>query len=89
MSLTTERKTSIFTEFGGGAKNTGSIEGQIALLTERIGEISKHLQSNKKDFSTHRGLMQLVGRRKSLLIYLQRHNLQGYRGLIERLGLRK
>lgn len=89
MSLTTEKKASIFTEFGGRAENTGSIEGQIALLTERISQISKHLQENKKDFSTHRGLMQMVGKRKSLLIYLQKHNLQGYRGLIEKLGLRK
>ena len=89
MSLTIEKKASIITEFGGRAENTGSIEGQIALLTERISQISKHLQGNKKDFSTHRGLMQLVGKRKSLLIYLQRHNLQGYRGLLERLGLRK
>ncbi len=87
--LTTEKKAGIFTEFGGKAENTGSIEGQIALLTERISQISKHLQSNKKDFSTHRGLMQLVGKRKSLLIYLQKHNLQGYRGLIDKLGLRK
>ncbi len=89
MSLTTEKKASIFTEFGGAAKNTGSIEGQVALLTERISQISTHLQANKKDFSTHRGLMQLVGKRKSLLIYLQKHNLLGYRGLIEKLGLRK
>ena len=89
MSLTIEKKSSIITEFGGRPENTGSTEGQIALLTERISQISKHLQENKKDFSTHRGLMQLVGRRKSLLIYLQRHNLQGYRGLIEKLGLRK
>jgi small subunit ribosomal protein S15 len=89
MSLTIEKKSSIFTEFAGKAENTGSTEGQIALLTERISQISKHLQGNKKDFSTHRGLMQLVGRRKSLLIYLQKHNLHGYRGLIEKLGLRK
>ena len=89
MSLTTEKKASIFTEFGGSATNTGSIEGQIALLTERISQISKHLQTNKKDFSTQRGLMRSVGRRKSLLLYLQKHNLQGYRALIERLGLRK
>ena len=89
MSLTTERKASIFAEFGGRAENTGSIEGQIALLTERITQISKHLQENKKDFSTHRGLMQLVGKRKSLLTYLQKHNLKGYRELIEKLGLRK
>lgn len=89
MSLTTEKITSVFTEFGGVATNTGSIEGQVALLTERILQISKHLQANKKDFSTQRGLMNLVGQRKSLLIYLQRHNLQGYRALIEKLGLRK
>jgi len=89
MSLTTEKKASIFTEFSGSATNTGSIEGQIALLTERISQISKHLQTNKKDFSTQRGLMRSVGRRKSLLLYLQKHNLQGYRALIERLGLRK
>ncbi|MCA6441266.1 MAG: 30S ribosomal protein S15 [Sediminibacterium sp.] len=87
--LTTEKKTSIFAEFGGKATNTGSIEGQIALLTERIAHISKHLQLNKKDFSTHRGLMQMVGQRKRLLAYLQRHNLSGYRALIEKLGLRK
>ena len=89
MSLTTEKISSVFTEFGGEAKNTGSIEGQIALLTERISQIAKHLQANKKDFSTQRGLMALVGQRKSLLLYLQRHNLQGYRALIEKLGLRK
>ena len=87
--LTTEKKATIFADFGGNAKNTGSIEGQIALLTERISQISKHLQTNKKDFSTQRGLMKAVGMRKSLLIYLQRHNLTGYRALIERLGLRK
>ena len=87
--LTTEQKAIIFTNFGGKAENTGSIEGQIALLTERISSISKHLQANKKDFSTHRGLMQLVGQRKRLLAYLQKHNLQGYRALIEKLGLRK
>jgi small subunit ribosomal protein S15 len=87
--LTSEKKAKIFTDFGGMATNTGSIEGQIALLTERISQISSHLQANKKDFSTHRGLMQLVGKRKRLLIYLQKHNLQGYRALIEKLGLRK
>jgi small subunit ribosomal protein S15 len=87
--LTQEKKASIFAEFGGKAENTGSIEAQVALLTERIGHISNHLQSNKKDFSTNRGLMQMVGKRKSLLAYLKRHNLQSYRALIEKLGLRK
>ena len=87
--LTTEKRSSIFTEFGGQASNTGSIEGQVALLTERISQISKHLQGNKKDFSSNRGVIQLVGQRKSLLSYLQRHNLTGYRELIAKLGLRK
>jgi small subunit ribosomal protein S15 len=87
--LSAEKKAKIFTEFGGAATNTGSIEAQVAVLTERISHISAHLQQNKKDFSTHRGIMQLVGKRKRLLTYLQKHNLQGYRQLIEKLGLRK
>ena len=87
--LTKEKVSSIFKEFGAKPENTGSIEGQIALLTERINRISEHLQKNKKDFSTHRGLMQLVGQRKRLLNYLSKHNLQGYRSLIEKLGIRK
>lgn len=87
--LTKEKVSGIFAEFGGKATNTGSIEGQVALLTERINSISGHLQKNKKDFSTHRGLMKMVGQRKRLLIYLSKHNLQGYRALIEKLGLRK
>jgi small subunit ribosomal protein S15 len=87
--LTTEKKQNIFTDFGGKPENTGSIEAQIALLTERISSISKHLKSNKKDFATNNGLMHMVGQRKRLLTYLQKHNLQGYRSLIEKLGLRK
>ena len=87
--LTTERKAEIFTTFGGSATNTGSVEAQIAMITERIKGISAHLQTNKKDFSGNRGLLQLVGQRKSLLAYMQKHNLQGYRALIEKLGLRK
>ncbi|MBI2730230.1 MAG: 30S ribosomal protein S15 [Sphingobacteriales bacterium] len=89
MSITKEKKANIFKEFGGTAANTGSIEGQIAMVTERINSISEHLQKNKKDFSTHRGLMRLVGQRKRLLTYLSKHNLTGYRALIEKLGLRK
>lgn len=87
--LTTEKKATIFANYGGSAAHTGSIEGQIALLSERISSISKHLQQNKKDFSTHRGLMQMVGKRKRLLNYLHKHNLQSYRALIEKLGIRK
>ena len=87
--LTTEKRSNIFATYAGKPENTGSIEAQIALLSERIANISKHLQQNKKDFSTHRGLMQLVGQRKRLLSYLQKHNLEGYRALLEKLGLRK
>ena len=87
--LTKEKVSKVFTDFGNAATNTGSIEGQIALLTERINRISEHLQKNKHDFATHRGLMRLVGQRKRLLTYLSKHNLQGYRGLIEKLVLRK
>ncbi|MES2332819.1 MAG: 30S ribosomal protein S15 [Bacteroidota bacterium] len=87
--LTIEKKASIFAEYGGNATNTGSIEAQVALLTERISQISKHLQANKQDHSTQRGLMMMVGKRKRLLAYMQKHNLQGYRALIEKLGLRK
>lgn len=89
MPLTTEKKNSIFTQYAGKDANTGSIEGQIAMITERMAQISAHLQTNKKDFSTHRGLMHLVGRRRRLLNYLQKHNLSGYRALIEKLGIRK
>lgn len=87
--LTKEKKAGFFADFGTKPSDTGSIEGQIALLTERINRISEHLQANKKDFSTHRGLMQLVGKRKRLLNYLSKHNLQEYRQLIEKIGLRK
>ena len=89
MSVTAEKKSTIFAQFGGKASNTGSIEGQVALLTERILDISNHLKVNKKDFSSQRGLMRMVGQRKRLLTYLSKHNLTGYRQLIEKLGLRK
>ena len=89
MPITNEKKVTLLTQFAGKETNTGSIEGQIALLTERIAQISAHLQVNKKDHSTQRGLMQLVGKRKRLLAYLQKTNLTGYRALIEKLGLRK
>jgi small subunit ribosomal protein S15 len=87
--LTKEKVSGFFTDFGGKATNTGSIEGQIALVTERINRISDHIQKNKHDFATHRGLMKLVGQRKRLLTYLSKQDLQGYRSLIEKLGLRK
>jgi len=87
--LTSEKKAAFYNEFGGSAKNTGSIEAQVAILTEKINHISNHLQNNHKDHSTRRGLMQMVGKRKSLLAYLTKSDLESYRSLIEKLGLRK
>ena len=87
--LTKENTAAIFAQHGGNAANTGSIEGQITLLTRRIAGISAHLDIHKKDHSTRRGLMKMVGQRKRLLTYMQKRNLEGYRSLIEQLGLRK
>lgn len=87
--LTAERKQTIFSTYGKSETNTGSAEAQIAMLTERINHISAHLKVNKKDFTSNRGLMKMVGQRKRLLQYLSRTNLSGYRGLLEKLGLRK
>ncbi len=87
--FTAEKKANIFKTYGGSSTDTGSIEAQIAMLTERIQHISAHLKENKKDFSSNRGLMSMVGRRKRLLQYLSHKNLQSYRSLIEKLGLRK
>jgi small subunit ribosomal protein S15 len=85
-----EKKANIFKTYGGSEKNTGSIEAQIALLTERILHISAHIKNgNKKDHSSNLGLIKMVGQRKRLLNYLSRTNLQGYRELIAKLGLRK
>lgn len=84
-----QNKSKIFNDFGGNPKNTGSIEANLALLTQRISHISNHLKLNKKDFSSQRGLMMLVGQRKSLLTYLHKHDIIKYRSILERLGLRK
>ena len=87
--LTAEAKASLFQTYGDSAKNTGSIEAQVAMLTERINHISAHVKQNKKDFSSNRGLIMMVGKRKSFLQYLQNTNLESYRALIAKLGLRK
>lgn len=80
----------IFKEFGGSEKNTGSVEGQIALLTERINHISNHLKNgNAKDHSSNRSLVKMVGQRKKLLSYLTKKDINKYRELIAKLGLRK
>lgn len=84
------KTANIFKTYGGSEKNTGSIEGQVALLTERINHISNHIKSgNKKDHSSNLGLIKMVGQRKRLLSYLSKTNLEGYRELIGKLGLRK
>ncbi|MBK8626734.1 MAG: 30S ribosomal protein S15 [Saprospiraceae bacterium] len=87
--LSEEKKNEIFAEYGGSATNTGSIEGQIALFTYRIKSLSEHLKDNKHDNSCKRSMLTLVGKRKRLLKYLMHRDIQGYRDLIEKLGIRK
>jgi small subunit ribosomal protein S15 len=89
MYLTSEVKKSIFKKHGGSEKNTGATESQIALFTHRIDHLSGHLQNNKKDFGTQRALLNLVGKRRALLDYLKRHDLEKYRALLKTLDLRK
>ncbi len=87
--LSKEKKDQIFTEFGGSASNTGSVEGQIALFTHRIESLSEHLKKNKQDHSCRRTLLTLVGKRKRMLSYLHDKDIAKYRELISRLGIRK
>ncbi len=87
--LKKEQKEEIFAEFGGDKKNTGSVEGQIALFTRRIQGLSDHLQTNYKDHSSRRALLSLVGKRKRYLNYLAKKDIMKYRDLIAKLGLRK
>lgn len=87
--LSQEKKAEIFKEFGGSEKNTGSTEAQIALFTYRIKMLSEHLKDNQKDHSCRRRLLSLVGKRRRLLGYLAKKDLDGYRKLIDKLGIRK
>ncbi len=89
MALTKERTQEIVEQYGKDANDTGSTEVQVALLTERINELSQHLQQNKKDHHSRRGLMQMVGKRKRLLSYLEKNDFEGYKALIQSLGLRR
>ncbi len=89
MTLTQERKQEIIARFGKSPTDTGSPEVQIALLTERINDLTEHLRTHRKDHHSRRGLLMLVGRRRRFLNYLQRRNLEGYRSLIRELGLRR
>lgn len=87
--MSKEKKQQIIAEFGRTPNDTGSPEVQIALLTNRISELTEHLKVNKKDHHSRRGLLKMVGQRRGLLEYLKKSDLDGYRKLIERLGLRK
>jgi small subunit ribosomal protein S15 len=89
MYLSTEKKEEIFKKFGGEAKNTGSTEGQIALFTFRINHLTEHLKRNRKDFGTQKALLDLVGKRKSLLTYYKKKDIVKFRELIKELGIRK
>ena len=88
-TLTTERKQELIAKFGRDEKDTGAAEVQIAMLTERINDLTEHLRTHKKDHHSRRGLLMLVGRRRRFLNYLERKDLNGYRALIRELGLRK
>ena len=89
MALTKERKEAIVSEFARGQGDTGSVEVQVALLTERINILTEHIKEHKHDYHTNRGLLMLVGKRKSLLDYLKREDVARYRELIKKLNLRK
>ena len=89
MSITAERRTTLIGEYATGATDTGSPEVQVALLSERIVNLTEHLKTHAKDFHSRRGLLMLVGQRRRLLEYLRRKDVARYRALIERLGLRR
>ena len=89
MYLSNEVKADIFKKHGGSEKNTGSTEGQIALFTYRINHLTGHLKKNQKDYNTERSLVRLVGKRRSLLDYLKKKDIQKYRELIKELNIRK
>ena len=89
MYLTGEKKQELFADHGKSKADTGSAEGQIALFTFRINHLTEHLKENKKDHSTRRSLIKLVGKRRSLLDYLKRKDIERYRSIIKELKLRK
>ena len=89
MALTTEKKSGILTQFGRDAKDTGSPEVQIALLSERINGLGGHFNAHKSDHSSRRGLVKMVNQRRKLLDYLKSTKPQKYQEVVERLGLRR
>ena len=89
MALSTERKSEIVGGFKRGAADTGSPEVQIALLSERINSLSSHFKTHKADHHSRRGLLKMVGHRRRLLDYIKKKDLERYKGIIEKLGLRR
>ncbi|GBR52104.1 30S ribosomal protein S15 [Neokomagataea thailandica NBRC 106555] len=89
MSITAERRTALIAEYRQSETDTGSPEVQVALLTERIVNLTEHLKTHKKDFHSRRGLLMLVGQRRGMLDYLKRKDQARYQAVIERLGLRR
>ena len=87
--ISKETKQEVIAAYGRTPQDTGSPEVQIALLTVRINELTEHLKANKKDHHSRRGLLKMVGQRRGLLEYFKANDIEGYRKLIERLGLRK
>lgn len=89
MPLNKEEKIKIIQEHGSGHVDTGSVEVQVALFTERINQLTEHLRLHPKDFASRRGLLKLVGKRRNLLNYVSKSDIERYRALIKKLGLRK
>lgn len=89
MSITKERKEELVEKYGGSKDNTGSTEAQIAIFTERINDLTDHLKDNDQDHASRRGLLKLVGKRRKLLDYLKKKDIEKYRELISDLGIRK
>lgn len=89
MYLSPEKKREIFEKYGEGPNDTGSPESQIALFTYRISHLSEHLKNNHKDYNTERSLVKLVGKRKDFLDYLKKIDIERYRAIIAKLGIRK
>jgi len=87
--ITKEKKTAVINEYARKAGDTGSPEVQVAIITARIEELNEHLSKNPKDFHSRRGLLKMVGQRRGLLKYLKNKDIEAYRALIEKLGLRK
>ena len=88
LSITKERTAELVAEYGRDANDTGNVEVQVAILTERIRNLTEHLKVHKKDNHTRRGLMKLIGKRRGLLKYIKKRDIEQYRSLVKRLGIR-